>query len=161
MANRGFIKDIGGAKRMRFVRPGYDANDMGVPPNQVIFDSENIGALSVHASNVVDVQTPIDGYIASWPDLGFTPLAMVQFMGHPSSPTSTGQLGMSTDRYCFSFSGAAGSFGAPIATPGNAGPRVYAFSNGLFMRLHAGTEISGAQRTFRFFVKYIVYRAAI
>ncbi|MCO6386246.1 hypothetical protein [Aliihoeflea sp. 40Bstr573] len=157
MANRGFIKDIGGAKRMRFVRPGYDANDMGVPPNQVIFDSENIGALSVYTSGVVDVQTPIDGYIASWSDLGFTPLAMVQFMGHPSSPRATTNIGLSTTEWRFTFRGQSGGVSAPLGAPNNEGPKVFVYSNGLRMRLHTN---SGTDE-YRLFVRYIVYRAAL
>lgn len=161
MANRGFIKDVGGSKRMRFVRAGYDANDMSVPPNQVIFDSQNIGALSVHTSGVVDVQTPLDGYIASWANLGYTPLAMVQFIGHPSSPSGTNNIGLSTSEWAFRFTGAPSGFASELDSPDNTGPRVYAYPTGLYMRMHAGKDGANNQRVYRFFVRFIVYRAAL
>lgn len=83
---RGFLKDVGGVKRMRFVKPGYDANNMSIPQNAVIFDSEDIGNLSVYrqdtfysgvhqTSGVIYNDVPI----ATWPELPFAPLVTAQY----------------------------------------------------------------------------------
>lgn len=45
--NRGYLKTDGSAKRLRFVKAGYDATDETVPPNQVIFDSKDLATLSI------------------------------------------------------------------------------------------------------------------
>lgn len=44
---RGALYNKDGSKKMRFVMPGYDVEDENVPPNKVIFDSENLGTLSI------------------------------------------------------------------------------------------------------------------
>lgn len=84
--SRGFLKDIGGTKRMRFVKPGYDANNLNVPPNAVIFDSEDAGGLFIYRSGSWSGAIPGGGgaYIATWPSLGYTPLGVVQ-NGTPGS----------------------------------------------------------------------------
>lgn len=46
-ANKGYLKTSVGAKRLRFVKNGYDAADESVPPNKVIFDSQDIGSLAI------------------------------------------------------------------------------------------------------------------
>lgn len=78
--SRGFLKDINGSKRMRFVKPGYDANNLNVPPNAVIFDSEDDGGLFIYRSGTWSGAIPggAGAYIATWPSLGYTPLAVVQ-----------------------------------------------------------------------------------
>ena len=45
--SRGFIKPVNGNMRMRFVKPGYNADDFGTPQDAVIFDSDDLGTLSV------------------------------------------------------------------------------------------------------------------
>lgn len=78
--SRGFLKDVGGSKRMRFVKPGYDANDPNVPPNAVIFDSEDAGGLFIYRAGTWSGLIPKNpgAYIVTWPSLGYTPLAVVQ-----------------------------------------------------------------------------------
>ncbi len=78
----GFIKPVGGHMRMRFVQPGYDADDYDTPPNKVIFDSDDIGTLSVIQTGEYHITTngepPAERQIASW-DLDFVPLCTFQF----------------------------------------------------------------------------------
>lgn len=80
----GFIKDIGGSKRMRFVRPGHDPNNLNLDPNQVIFDSETIGNLSVldYGENF-SPQPPTQNTITTtqlraW-SLPYAPMVIAQF----------------------------------------------------------------------------------
>ncbi|MBB6011867.1 hypothetical protein HNR59_001212 [Aquamicrobium lusatiense] len=78
MTLRGYMKRINGSLRMRFVMPGYDADDENVPPNKVIFDSDNIGTLSILLSGVYswNGESPTDQWvpIATWSALSFVPL---------------------------------------------------------------------------------------
>lgn len=83
---RGFLKDVGGVKRMRFVKPGYDANNMNIPQDAVIFDSEDIGNLSIYAQDEWNSGVKTTGgtqyndvQIASWPALPFVPLVTTQY----------------------------------------------------------------------------------
>lgn len=82
---KGFLK-TSGTSRLRFVESGYDANNMSVPDNKVIFDSDDIGNLSIYrqgewfsgvssGSGVILNDVPI----ATWPELPFTPLVMCQY----------------------------------------------------------------------------------
>ncbi|RWE78803.1 hypothetical protein [Mesorhizobium sp.] len=80
-ANRGYIKTSGSAKRLRFVKPGYDATDESVPPNKVIFDSNNIATAAIletgsqtwsHFTNV-----PLTR-VSAW-DYGFVPLCIIHW----------------------------------------------------------------------------------
>lgn len=95
MSYRGFLKDSGGGKRLRFVMPGYDANDENVPPNKVIFDSDNIGTLSILHSGVYNWNgnSPTNQWvtIASWPTLSFVPLCyfMSRHAAYPASEART------------------------------------------------------------------------
>lgn len=78
--SRGFLKDIGGKKRLRFVKDGYDANDPSVPLNKVIFDSEIEGCLQIYQQGTVALNYPISaGYLVTWPSLGYTPFVMLSF----------------------------------------------------------------------------------
>lgn len=79
---RGYLRTEGGDSRLRIVMPGYDADDPSVPPNKVVFDSDDIGTLSIIYSgtytltlsgNVSNLQ------IASWPALPFVPLCLFRF----------------------------------------------------------------------------------
>ncbi|MFC3206889.1 hypothetical protein [Aquamicrobium soli] len=64
---------------MRFVQPGYDADDMATPPNKVIFDSDDIGTLSVIAHGIYRFNNGDNTKkIASW-SLDFIPLCTFQF----------------------------------------------------------------------------------
>lgn len=80
MACRGFLKKVNGTMRMRFVKPGYDANDLNVPPNAVIFDSEDAGGLFIYRAGTWSGRIPkgAGAFIVTWPTLGYTPLTVVQ-----------------------------------------------------------------------------------
>lgn len=88
---RGYIKEVpgnaqvaGAHMRMRFVKAGNNADSESVPPNQVIFDSDDIGTLSLLYSGqyrhfrVADDPPPAVT-IASWPALSYVPLCTFQF----------------------------------------------------------------------------------
>lgn len=92
---RGFLKTIGGSKRMRFAKPGYNANDLTLPENLVVFDSEDVGNLSLYAQgqwNSGISQSPgiifNDVQIASWATLPFVPLVMTQYL-YGQGPSGT------------------------------------------------------------------------
>jgi hypothetical protein len=84
--SRGFLKTIAGKKRLRFVKPGYDADDLNVPLNKVIFDSEIEGCLQTFRAGSVTLTPPYDGFVVTWPDLGYTPFATLSF-GGPGNAT--------------------------------------------------------------------------
>lgn len=83
---RGYLRDSGGAKRLRFVKSGYDADSESVPPNKVIFDSKDIGTLSLLDSgeytwagvNSTAGNTKFLTTVKSW-DYDFVPLCSFQF----------------------------------------------------------------------------------
>lgn len=113
MTYRGYLKDNGGSKRLRFVMPGYDADDENVPPNKVIFDSDNIGTLSILYSGVYswNGNSPTNQWvtIATWPTLSFVPLCY--FMSrHAAYPTSEART-----RNFLPFDSAAGAAVASLA----------------------------------------------
>lgn len=64
----GYIKNVGDHIRMRWVQPGYDPDATDVPPNKVIFDSDDIGTLSVLTSGRVAIPTAQSSYtrIVEW-----------------------------------------------------------------------------------------------
>ncbi|RAZ75844.1 hypothetical protein [Mesorhizobium atlanticum] len=81
-ANKGYLKTSGSSKRLRFVMDGYDATDETVPPNKVIFDSQDIGTLSVLEVgsytwlNVKDTGGMVK--VRTW-NYGFCPLCLFQW----------------------------------------------------------------------------------
>ena len=83
MALRGYMKRINGSLRMRFVMPGYDADDESVPPNKVIFDSSDIAAVSIFRRGThlfpAGVRSNSLITLATW-QLDFVPLCHLQFM---------------------------------------------------------------------------------
>lgn len=103
MAPRGFLKDTGvGSKRLRFVKAPYSADDLSLPGNQVIFDSEDIGNFSVHASGYWDsgirngVGVAINNEVfATWPALPFVPLILLEYYvgQYPSGENQFGGWG--------------------------------------------------------------------
>lgn len=89
MTERGYLRDSGASKRLRFVKTGYDADDESVPPNKVIFDSNSLGTLSVlevgekvWTTSLGTGPDPLNSgameTIRTW-DYGFTPLCTFQF----------------------------------------------------------------------------------
>jgi len=76
----GYIKNVGDHIRMRWVQPGYDPDATNVPPNKVIFDSDDIGTLSVLARGRVSVPVTQPNYIqlVAW-ELPYVPLCQMQF----------------------------------------------------------------------------------
>ena len=80
--NIGYLKDSGGSKRLRFVKTGYDATDESVPPNKVIFDSQNIATLSIletgnYTWTGVDNTSGLE-HVRTW-SYGFIPLCIFQW----------------------------------------------------------------------------------
>lgn len=73
---RAYIKDVAGVKRMRFVKAGFDADNLSLNPNAVIFDSNAVSTLPIIASGSYVVSSIIGSYtsIASWSNPGFVPL---------------------------------------------------------------------------------------
>lgn len=86
MTKRSYIKSSGGHQRMRFVQAGYDVDSEAVPPNKVIFDSDDVGTLSLIASGIYRLaryagDPPPAVVIASW-SLDYVPLCTFQFKGY-------------------------------------------------------------------------------
>lgn len=74
---RGFLKDVGGIKRLRMVKEGFDANNLNLPYNAVVFDSVFPRNLSIYSSGVVPVETAMsDARIAAWTDPGYIPMTI-------------------------------------------------------------------------------------
>lgn len=81
MSYRGYLKDSGGSKRLRFVMPGYDADDENTPSNKVIFDTNSDAVLNIYAQGQWTGTVPSSGtYIASWPNIGYAPFVAMQFL---------------------------------------------------------------------------------
>ena len=82
MDKRGYIKPVGGHTRMRFVQSGYDPDDMTVPPNKVIFDSDDVGTLALVTAGMYRFSGGSGAItatkIVTW-DLDFVPLCSFQF----------------------------------------------------------------------------------
>ncbi|MRN45482.1 hypothetical protein GJU93_02540 [Brucella sp. 10RB9212] len=76
--SRGFLKDVGGVKRLRMVKTGYDANDLTLPYNLVVFDSVFPPNLTPWAAGVVRVSTAGTLMkIVSWADPGYVPMTIL------------------------------------------------------------------------------------
>lgn len=76
--SRGFLKNVGGVKRLRIVKSGYDANDLTLPYNLVVFDSVFPPNLTPWASGVVRVSTAGTLLkIVSWVDPGYVPMTIL------------------------------------------------------------------------------------
>ncbi|GGB00757.1 hypothetical protein GCM10011491_31170 [Brucella endophytica] len=74
----GFLKDVNGIKRLRIVKPGYDANNLNLPVNAVVFDSVYPSNLVIYDSGVATVSTAgTDTRIVSWPDPGYVPMTLL------------------------------------------------------------------------------------
>jgi len=78
----GYIKPVGNAMRMRFVKPGYNPDSEAVPANAVIFDSRDIGTLTFLTAGEYQfsARRSTQGIvtIASW-SLTFVPLCVFSF----------------------------------------------------------------------------------
>ncbi|MFC7067464.1 hypothetical protein [Brucella rhizosphaerae] len=76
--SRGFLKDVGGVKRLRIVKAGYDANNLNLPYNAVVFDSIFPTNLTPWATGVARVATAGTNLkIVSWPSPGYIPMTIV------------------------------------------------------------------------------------
>lgn len=146
MANTGFIKDVSGSKRMRFVKPGLDANNLNLPPNDVIFDSENISNLAVHAAGTWVGTAPVDSVIVSWPALGYAPAAIIAVRGSLSG------FGDGTNWQNF-FEGSIGQTTFVTYTAANA-PEISVHSTGLRAKIVPQSASGSIQ------IRYIVFRVA-
>lgn len=93
MTRRGYFEKQGDEYRLRIVKPGFDADDPGVSPNNVIIDSHSLGTLSVVKSGVGTIPNS-DAYaagvwVASGWGLPYVPLctfmyALRWFTGDPN-----------------------------------------------------------------------------
>lgn len=77
----GYIKNVGDHIRMRWVQSGYDPDGTDVPPNKIIFDSDDVGALSVIASGsaVIGSGLKTNLHIVTW-DYPFVPLCWISWL---------------------------------------------------------------------------------
>lgn len=79
----GFIDKINGSNRMRFTKPGTDPYNLNLDPNQVIFDSDTIGNLSVldYGENLVPQGSTVNDVtsttLRTW-NLGYAPMVIAQ-----------------------------------------------------------------------------------
>lgn len=79
--SRGFLKDVGGIKRLRIVKPGYDANNLNLPYNNVVFDSVLPTSVVPYIAGVVNITTAGSVMkVVTWPDPGYCPLTMVNIV---------------------------------------------------------------------------------
>jgi hypothetical protein len=79
--NKGYLKTSGGAKRLRFVKDGYDATDESVPPNKVIFDSNNIATVAILETGSYTWSNFTNSgltKVSTW-DYGFVPLCIIHW----------------------------------------------------------------------------------
>jgi hypothetical protein len=77
----GYTKNVGDHIRMRWVQPGYDPDSTTVPPNRVIFDSDDIGAMSILAFGAVTVPSGNQStyvQLVTW-NLDYVPLCWLQW----------------------------------------------------------------------------------
>jgi len=82
--SRGYVDKFGDHYRARYVQSPYNARDLSVPRNKVIFDTDDIGTLSLLASGSytmtyagsIDVGPVL---IGSWADPGYIPLCEFHF----------------------------------------------------------------------------------
>lgn len=87
---RGYIKTVGGVKRMRWVRPPNSADTLTLAQNQVVFDSANANVYGIFLSGIwsgtipAGTGTPLQ--IASFTSPGYVPL--VKFWYTPSGFTT-------------------------------------------------------------------------
>ena len=97
---RGWLKTA--LNRLRFVKAGYDADNLSLHPNNVIFDSGDNGTLSLVAAGSYSTSgyTTSGSYvqIASW-SLPFIPLCTFQFYSPYSAPSGVPTLPLSPSLY--------------------------------------------------------------
>lgn len=88
---KGFLKTVGASKRMRFVKSGYDADDLSLDYANVLFDSDTVGNLSIYARDTITLGpfyhtgVIVNGFVATWPTLSYTPFMTVQYKTITSS----------------------------------------------------------------------------
>lgn len=78
MMNVGFLKDVNGIKRLRIVRPGYDANNLALPTNLVVFDSVFPSHLAIYDSGIATISVAGNGLkVVSWANPGYVPMTIL------------------------------------------------------------------------------------
>lgn len=78
MQNFQFLKDVNGVKRMRIVKKGYDANNLSLASNLVVFDSAAMSHLAVYSSGVAAAtMAGTDIKIVAWQDPGYVPMTFI------------------------------------------------------------------------------------
>lgn len=85
-----FLDKVNGLWRYRVVKPGYDARNLSLPANAVVFDTASDEYLSVFVSGTVSIADGNQGQYkaVTWPDLGYVPFGWAAFKldGHFSIP---------------------------------------------------------------------------
>lgn len=76
-----FLDIINGQWRYRVVKPGYDARNLNLPPNAVVFDTAANEFLSVYTSGTLFIANGNSGQYkaVTWPDPGYVPFGWAAF----------------------------------------------------------------------------------
>jgi hypothetical protein len=82
VAVRGFLRDVGGSKRLRIARSGFDAADLSLAMNDVVFDSDWLGTAGIALTGTftLTANAGANTSFVTWADLGATPLAEIAFL---------------------------------------------------------------------------------
>ncbi len=82
VAVRGFLRDVGGSKRLRIARWGFDAADLSLAMNNVVFDSEWLGTAGIAYTGTftITANAAANTVFVTWPSLGASPLAEIAFL---------------------------------------------------------------------------------
>ncbi|TJV70347.1 MAG: hypothetical protein E5X76_20140 [Mesorhizobium sp.] len=82
VAVRGFLRDVGGSKRLRIARSGFDAADLSLAMNNVVFDSEWLGTAGIALAGTftLTANAGANTSFVTWPTLGAKPLAEIAFL---------------------------------------------------------------------------------
>lgn len=140
MARRGYFERQGGEFRLRIVKPGFDADDPSVSPNNVIIDSNSKGTLSVVKSGIGVIHSNTSYQAGLWIATGW---------GLPYVPLCTFLFGYNLE----------GGIWSTYMPPGNgfinAGSRFEVTANGIYARGPTALLPAGS---FPLYIHYTAYR---
>lgn len=130
----GFIKPISGDLALRWARPGSDADDDGLPQNQVVFDSRSQAVFGAYVSGVYGPASMPGSWtrVVTWPSLGYVPVTTLIYYQNVTDWIEQGPLD-------FSWS-----------SVGNSGVAVG--EDGIYMKAPSGSSVAA------FALYYIVHR---
>lgn len=84
MSSRGFIKPVDGAIRLRWARPGYDADDLTLDANKIAFDSgypngavNFLQQFTYIPPTATTTWPTTETKIVDWADRGYIPLTYI------------------------------------------------------------------------------------